>query len=99
MLDDIISAYKSEKEKDGSVSELTHKFGLTILPATPPDKENSYYVCHLAEGLIDGNIVRLTIKTRDNYRSFGNNREPYVNEILIFNGDSILFKDNFTAFE
>lgn len=43
--------------------------------------------------------IVLSITTSDNYRSFGNDEEPYHNVALLYNGDNLVDKYEYTYFE
>lgn len=65
------------------------------------DKESAdgSYECFHAEKTDGDQTIVLNITTRDNYRSFGNDEEPYHNTVSSYKDGQLVDTKSYTYFE
>ena len=88
-----------EKNKIPISDIAHHEGGYTIVELSNNENPCGYYECFHAEKEFGSMRIVLSITTSDNYRSFGNDEEPYHNVALLYNGDNLVDKYEYTYFE
>ncbi|WP_333860815.1 hypothetical protein [Clostridium sp.] len=91
---EIVSKIHECESKKIPISDFGHKYGFKNVNLNHKNEEiNEPYICYKAQKENDGYIITLEIETEDNYRSFGNDEEPYRNKITVSkNGKEIQSK-------
>ena len=101
MYDEILKQLEIFKSEEKSISEIGHSYNFEILP-TENDENigvGDRYTIFKARKEVDEYVIELQVDTRDKYRSFGNDEEPYFNEIRILKNNKVLKSEEYIYFE
>lgn len=101
LYNNIIQQVENLKLKDESISQIAHTYGFDILntddisSAIPGER----YTIFKAIKRFDLYIIELQIDTKDKYSSFGNDEEPYFNEIRLLKGTELIDHKEYIYFK
>lgn len=81
------------------ISNVAHENGFTIKEPKPNENPNETYECFHAEKTDGKYTIVISIYTRDKYRSFGNDEEPYHNNVALYEDDICIDSTQYTYFQ
>ena len=97
---DSIIAQLDELEKSKTpISNVAHKECFTQIQTPDTESTDGTYECFRAEKADGDQKVILSITTRDNYRSFGNDEEPYHNTVSVYKDGQLIGSKSYTYYE
>lgn len=99
LYNDIINEIQGFEESQTPISDIAHKKDFTIMKCEENDNPNDEYECFHAEKTDGSQTVVLTIRTRDIYRSFGNDEEPYHNTVTLYDNGKEISSQSYTYFK
>ncbi|MHC1747468.1 MAG: hypothetical protein AB9856_03650 [Cellulosilyticaceae bacterium] len=86
-----------------SLSDIAHQQGFTIIPLPKDDDQcalaGNRYTCFTAEKHVGEYTLTIEVETRDIYRSFGNDDEPYFNTLCLYKGNELIDSKSYTYFK
>lgn len=101
LYNEILKQVESLKSTDTSISQIAHTYEFEILNTNdyssciPGDR----YTIFKAKKKHNLYTIELQIDTKDKYRSFGNDEEPYFNEIRLLKENKIIDHKEYTYFK
>lgn len=87
------------EEKEYPISKIAHNHDFEILNVDLDGNSGDWYMCFKARKKYDNYLIELTTETKDKYRSFGDDEEPYRNEITLFEGSKKIKSRVYTYFK
>lgn len=96
---EIVNEIEGFEESHTPISNIAHKKGFIMKEKQNNDEPFGYYECFHAEKEDGKYKIIITIETRDNYRSFGKDDEPYHNTVALYENDTCIASKNYTYFE
>lgn len=70
--------------KEHPISKIAHDYEFETLDVNLDSALGDWYTVFNAIKKYDDYLIELKIETKDKYRSFGDDEEPYRNEIALF---------------
>lgn len=92
----ILSEITNYEETQTPISNIGCKYGFTIIDAPLEDDNGNFYTVYKSEKFVDDYHIILEIETKDKYRSFSNDDEPYRNTISIFKDSNLISTKSYT---
>ena len=99
LYNDIINEIKGFEESHTPISNIAHQKAFIIKECKENDNPHDEYECFHAEKIDGSQKVVITIRTRDKYRSFGNDDEPYHNTVTLYENEKKIASKSYTYFE
>ena len=85
--------------KEHPISKIAHDYEFEILDVNSDSDLGDWYTVFNAIKKYDDYLIELKIETKDKYRSFGNDEEPYRNEIILFQGSKEIQSKEYIYFK
>ena len=99
LYNDILNEIQGFEESHTPISNIAHQKDFTIMECEKSDDPTDEYECFHAEKTDGSQKIVITIRTRDKYRSFGNDVEPYRNTVILYDNGKKIASESYTYFE
>lgn len=103
LFNEISSQMSSLEASCTRLSDIAHQQDFTIIPLPEDDGKDALagdrYTCFTAEKHIGEYTITIEVETRDSYRSFGNDDEPYFNTLRLYKGTELIDSKSYTYFK
>lgn len=83
------------------ISDMAHKYNFQIIPITEDTSSvvGNKRTCFHAIKQEGKHLISITIETSENYRSFGDDKDPYTNTITISKDGDIIATQSYSYIE
>lgn len=85
--------------KEHPISKIAHDYEFEILDVNLDGAWGDWYTIFNAIKKYDDYLIELKIETKDKYSSFGDDEEPYRNEIVLFKESKEIQSKVYTYFK
>lgn len=101
LFNEIVKLAGEGKFADNNIplNKLAFDKGFNILQTAENDTPHDYYEVFKAEKSDGDYKVDITITTKDKYKSFGNDEEPYKNTMKLYEGNNVIDSFEYTYFK
>lgn len=98
MIYQILKEYITLEKNEQSLRELARKYNFTE-ENIKNDDNNYYYHLYYGKKNIENFLITIEIETRDIYRPFRDDDEPYRNTLKIFKNDKLIDSKTYIYFQ
>ncbi|MBR0483310.1 MAG: hypothetical protein IJJ69_00845 [Oscillospiraceae bacterium] len=95
----IVKEFGELEKSHTPINKFAFEENFAVFNVSNDENLNGEYEGFRAEKSDGNKKIVLGITTRDNYRPFGNDKEPYHNWIEFYENDKLIFRNSYTYFE
>ncbi|WP_160692574.1 hypothetical protein [Clostridium sp. C2-6-12] len=97
----IVNEISNFAETHTPISDIAHKYNFEMvpIPKDPNFVDGNTWTCFHAIKQDGEYSLSITIETREKYRSYGNDEEPYTNTITITKDNTVIDTKSYIYFE
>ena len=95
----ILSEITSFESSHTPLSDIAHKYEFQIIDVPVDKSTNTMWTCFFAVKNVDDYTITITIETKEIYRSFGNDDEPYRNTIALSKNGVQISSESYIYYE
>jgi hypothetical protein len=97
---EIVEKFKDLEGKKKSLAEVSKEYGFKSEKTLKENNNNeSRYEVFKASKKMGEYTLIIKIETKDSYRSFKDDKEPYFNSLELWNADSLVRSESYTYFK
>lgn len=99
LYDSIVAQFGDLEKSKTPISNVAHKEGFTQIETPDTESSDGTHECFRAEKIDGDQTVVVSITTRENYRSFGNDEEPCHNTVSSYKDGKLIESKSYTYYE
>lgn len=98
IFDEIVSRFKKLEDEKITLSNLARKYNFEEIEKKDDSVPGEYYYLYYGEKKIDDFLLVIEVETKDKYKSFGDDDEPYRNTIKILKNNKVINEEYYIFF-